>query len=62
MNSLYLTATTVVTSLLGYVFWTVAARMYPASAIGEAGAGVSAMAFASLLGAQIGRASCRERV
>ena len=51
MNSLYLTATTVVTSLLGYVFWTVAARMYPASAIGEAGAGVSAMAFASLIGA-----------
>jgi O-antigen/teichoic acid export membrane protein len=29
----------------------VAARMYPASAIGEAGAGVSAMAFASLFGA-----------
>jgi O-antigen/teichoic acid export membrane protein len=51
MNSLYLTATTVVTSLLGYVFWAVAARMYPASAIGEAGAGVSAMAFASLVGA-----------
>jgi O-antigen/teichoic acid export membrane protein len=51
MNSVYLTATTVVTSLLGYVFWAVAARMYPASAIGEAGAGVSAMAFASLLGA-----------
>ncbi|HTJ69417.1 MAG TPA: hypothetical protein VL551_17905 [Actinospica sp.] len=51
MNSMYLTATTVVTSLLGYVFWTVAARMYPASAVGEAGAGVSAMAFASLLGA-----------
>lgn len=51
MNSMYLTATTIVTSLLGYVFWTVAARMYPASAIGEAGAGVSAMGFASLLGA-----------
>lgn len=51
MNSMYLTATTVVTSLLGYVFWTVAARTYPAAAIGEAGAGVSAMAFASLLGA-----------
>jgi O-antigen/teichoic acid export membrane protein len=51
MNSVYLMATTVVTSLLGYVFWTVAARRYPASAIGEAGAGVSAMAFASLLGA-----------
>lgn len=51
MNSLYLTATTVVTSLLGYVFWTVAARRYPAAAIGEAGAGVSAVGFASLLGA-----------
>jgi O-antigen/teichoic acid export membrane protein len=51
MNSAYLMATTIVTSLLGYVFWTVAARLYPASAVGEAGAGVSAMAFASLLGA-----------
>ena len=51
MNSVYLMAATIVTSLLGYVFWTVAARRYPASAIGEAGAGVSAMAFASLLGA-----------
>ena len=51
MNSMYLMAATAVTSLLGYVFWTVAARMYPASAIGEAGAGVSAMGFASLLGA-----------
>ncbi|MGI8451602.1 MAG: lipopolysaccharide biosynthesis protein [Streptosporangiaceae bacterium] len=51
LNSAYLMAATVVTSLLGYVFWTVAARLYPASAIGEAGAGVSAMAFASLLGA-----------
>jgi O-antigen/teichoic acid export membrane protein len=51
MNSVYLMAATVVTSLLGYVFWTVAARLYPASAIGEAGAGISAMAFASLLGA-----------
>jgi O-antigen/teichoic acid export membrane protein len=50
-NSAYLIAATVVTSLLGYVFWTVAARRYPAAAIGEAGAGVSAMAFASLLGA-----------
>jgi O-antigen/teichoic acid export membrane protein len=48
---MYLTATTIVTSLLGYVFWTVAARMYPASVVGEAGAGISAMAFASLLGA-----------
>jgi O-antigen/teichoic acid export membrane protein len=51
MNSVYLMAATIVTSLLGYVFWTVAARLYPVSAVGEAGAGVSAMAFASLLGA-----------
>jgi O-antigen/teichoic acid export membrane protein len=51
LNSAYLMAATMVTSLLGYVFWTVAARRYPASAIGEAGAGISAMAFASLLGA-----------
>jgi O-antigen/teichoic acid export membrane protein len=50
-NSAYLMAATIVTSLLGYVFWTVAARVYPASAVGEAGAGVSAMAFASLIGA-----------
>jgi O-antigen/teichoic acid export membrane protein len=54
MNSVYLMAATIVTSLLGYVFWTVAARLYSASAIGEAGAGVSAMAFASLLGAMGG--------
>jgi O-antigen/teichoic acid export membrane protein len=51
MNSAYLMAATIVTSLLGYVFWTVAARRYPASVVGEAGAGISAMAFASLLGA-----------
>jgi O-antigen/teichoic acid export membrane protein len=51
MNSVYLMAATIVTSMLGYVFWTLAARLYPASAVGEAGAGVSAMAFASLLGA-----------
>ncbi|MGH3171695.1 MAG: lipopolysaccharide biosynthesis protein [Trebonia sp.] len=54
MNSVYLMAATIVTSLLGYVFWTVAARLYSAAAIGEAGAGISAMAFASLLGAMGG--------
>ena len=42
MNSVYLMAATIVTSLLGYVFWTVAARLYSASAIGEAGAGMTA--------------------
>jgi O-antigen/teichoic acid export membrane protein len=40
-----------VTSVLGYVFWALAARLYSSAVIGEAGAGVSAMAFASLLGA-----------
>jgi O-antigen/teichoic acid export membrane protein len=50
-NSVYLMAATVVTSVVGYAFWAVAARLYSTAAIGEAGAGVSAMAFASLLGA-----------
>jgi O-antigen/teichoic acid export membrane protein len=54
MNSLYLMGATIVTSLLGYVFWIVAARRYPAADIGEAGAGISAIAFASLIGAMGG--------
>ena len=50
-NSVYLMAATAVTSLLGYVFWVAAARLYAAASIGAAGSAVSAMAFASLLGA-----------
>lgn len=50
-NSVYLMAATSVTSVLGYVFWVAAARLYAAAPIGEAGSAVSAMAFASLLGA-----------
>jgi O-antigen/teichoic acid export membrane protein len=50
-NSFFLMAATMVTSVLGYAFWALAARLYPTAAIGEAGAGVSAIAFASLLGA-----------
>jgi O-antigen/teichoic acid export membrane protein len=50
-NSFFLMAATIVTSVLGYAFWALAARVYPSAVIGEAGAGVSAMAFASLLGA-----------
>jgi len=53
-SSFYLMAATIVTSIFGYVFWTAAARLFPASAIGEAGAGVSAMSFASLVGAMGG--------
>ena len=56
-NSGYLMAATMSTSLLGYVFWVIAARLYPTAAIGEAGSGVSAMAFASLLGAVGGAAA-----
>ena len=48
-NSLYIMATTVVTSLLGYVFWVVAARRDPAAAVGLAAAVVSAMQLASVL-------------
>jgi O-antigen/teichoic acid export membrane protein len=50
-NSFFLMAATIVTSVLGYAFWALAAHLYPSAVIGEAGAGVSAMAFASLLGA-----------
>jgi len=50
-NSVCLMAATAVTSLLGYVFWVAAARLYAAAPIGEAGSAVSAMTFASLLGA-----------
>lgn len=56
-NSGYLMAATASTSLLGYVFWVIAARLYPTAAIGEAGSGVSAMSFASLLGAVGGSAA-----
>lgn len=56
-NSVYLMAATASTSLLGYVFWVIAARLYPTAAIGDAGSGVSAMAFASLLGAVGGSAA-----
>lgn len=56
-NSAYLMAATAVTSLLGWVFWVAVARLYRPAAVGEAGAGVSAMAFASLLGAVGGSAA-----
>lgn len=56
-NSGYLIAATASASLLGYVFWVIAARLYSTAAIGEAGSGVSAMAFASLLGAVGGSAA-----
>lgn len=48
-NSIYIMATTVVTSLLGYVYWIVAARTYTAFDVGLASALVSTMTLASTL-------------
>ena len=48
-NSLNIMGTTVVTSLLGYVYWVLAARLYSPSAVGLAAALLSAMSLAALL-------------
>ncbi len=46
-NSLYIMTTTVVTSLLGYVYWIVAARTYPARDVGLGSALLAAITLAS---------------
>ncbi len=46
-NSLYIMATTVVTSLLGYVYWIVATRTYPARDVGLGSALLAAITLAS---------------
>lgn len=48
-NSLHIMGTTVVTSLLGYVYWVLAARLYSPSDVGLAAALLSAMSLAALL-------------
>jgi O-antigen/teichoic acid export membrane protein len=48
-NSVYIMAVTVVTSLLGFVFWLVAARRFNATQVGLSAALVSAMTLVSLL-------------
>lgn len=48
-NSLYIMGTTVVTSLLGFVFWLIAARTLSATEVGRSAALVSAMVFVSVL-------------
>lgn len=48
-NSTYIMATTVLTSLLGYLYWILAARVYPIHAVGLAAALLSAMTLAALL-------------
>lgn len=42
-NAASLVSTSVVTSGLGFVYWTVAARMFPATEVGEAATAISAM-------------------
>ena len=42
-NSVYLMGTTVVTSLLGYLYWVVAARAFPVAEVGLASAFIAAM-------------------
>ena len=49
-NSVYIMATSVATAALGYVYWLVAAHLYPAEAIGLAAALLSGTAFVSSLG------------
>jgi len=48
-NSLYIMGTTVVTSLLGFGFWLIAARTLSATEVGRSAALVSAMVFVSVL-------------
>lgn len=48
-NSVYVMATTVVTSLLGYAYWVVAARSYPVEAVGAGAAIVATMSLIAVL-------------
>ena len=47
-GSLY--AATVITSALGFIFWTMAARLFPPHAIGLAATAISAMTVLALIG------------
>src|SRR5919201_4626183 len=51
-NSGYIMATTVANSLLGYLYWIVAAHIYAARDIGLAAALISTMTLASILSSQ----------
>lgn len=48
-NSVFIMLTTVVNSLLGFVFWVIAAHLYPTSTVGLAAAFVSAFSLAAVL-------------
>jgi len=49
-NAISLLATTVVTSGLGYAYWVLAAKLFPAEAVGFAAAAISAMTLLGTLG------------
>jgi O-antigen/teichoic acid export membrane protein len=48
-NGLFIMGTTAVTSLLGFAFWLIAARLLPTAAVGQAAALISAMLFVSVI-------------
>ena len=48
-NSLYLISNSTILALTGFVFWTLAARLYPVDSVGLASAAISAMGVLSLL-------------
>ncbi len=48
-NSFFIMATTVASSGLGYIYWTAAARLFPASAVGLASALISAVNLVTIL-------------
>lgn len=48
-NSFFIMATTVVPSGLGYIYWTIAARVFPASAVGLSSALISAVNLVTIL-------------
>ena len=47
-NSIFIMGSTVITSAIGYIYWVVAARIYPAHDIGQASAFISAMTLTSI--------------
>ncbi|HEY0530877.1 MAG TPA: hypothetical protein VGD29_04685, partial [Actinoplanes sp.] len=50
LNAGSLMATTLITSLFGFAYWWVAARVAPAAAVGQASAAVSAMTLIGTIG------------
>ena len=48
-NSLYLISNSTILALTGFVFWTVAARLYPVDSVGLASAAISAMGVLALV-------------